>query len=137
MARDRTAGLIRQAAAERWVDFSAARPSDRLWWRWLHGRLDALEQRNLREFYRLKHAQNVSAMQIVDAEGVKTHWGRANDALSGTYDSLFPWYAKDETAEDKKSHADHLRDLWVDAWGDPDDPLTQAKIDATARALAG
>lgn len=135
MERDRTAVLIRQAGFEGVIDFSKARPADPGWWRWLHGRLDLVHQQNLVRVYALQHAQNVAVIPGASAEGVQQHWDRANDLLVKTFNALFPWLKKDDAGDEFGEAVDALNQMWVEAWGDPNDPAVQDKIWATARAL--
>ncbi len=134
MESDRRAFLIRQAAFEGLIDFSQARPFDRLWWQWLDRRLDLLESRNLGELHRIQHAQNLAALSVVEGDGVKEHWGRADELVIKIFNRLFPWRKQDEETNLKKE-IDELSDLWAKTWGDPNDPATQQRIWATACAL--
>lgn len=119
------------------MDFSAARPSDPVWWRWLHSRLDQVEARNLARLYQIQHAQNLAVLGIVNEKGVKEHWGRANDLLVKVFNKLFPWLRTDERdeAEEIRKSADALSKLWAETFGDPNDPAVQEKIWAQACAL--
>ena len=115
------------------MDFSTARPADPQWRRWLSGRLDLVEARKLEQVYDTKLRQNLAAMARVDPKGVKTHWDRANEFFEKSFRLKFPWLGGGEKAEGGEE--DYAR-MWADAFGDPDDPETQRKIDEAVRSLA-
>lgn len=74
------------------------------------------------------------------AEKDKTaSWQRANRAFNALYRSIRPWVsddaAKSGDSVSRKKEYDEAFSAWMEEFGDPDDPATQASIDRTVAYL--
>jgi len=127
-----------QAATRGVVDFTRADPRNPLWIRKLRSILDQIESDNdvqyyglLRETYLAAASRSNLTQSSYDAiaEGLKGYTHRIRDAL-------FPWMTA-ETEETTNQHRSLLREQWIATWGDPSEPETQARIEATVAAILG
>lgn len=136
MERDRGAALIKQAAYKGVIDFSKAKPSDRLWWLKLRWTLDELEKENVRYIQEMQFAQNIAVLNYLsDEKQFKHHWERALNLTTSIYNGLFPWNQQAEQQADLEKEYDGLVKQWKDTFGDPNDPEVAAKIKSTCDLL--
>jgi len=123
-----------QAAVRGAVDFSEARLLDRLWWTQLWWRLDQLEADNRIQIQKMHHAHNTACLDYnLSEKTFNLHWEQAAQALSKTWSLLFPW--QEQQQGKYRSTDELLRQAWINRYGDPQDPETQAKIEATVQQL--
>ena len=123
-----------QASVSGVVDFTAAIPTDPHWWRTLWLKLDAWESFRAGDYYR-SHAQLV--LQLIcrrgnSAEAQESLATRYEDCLHKWVNATFPWL---DTGSRSAPVTTQLHDLWVQTFGDPNDPAVKAKIDATVAAM--
>lgn len=108
---------------------------DRRWWTFLHDVLDQLESRNMREIYRIEHAQHLASLPVSSAEGLQKSWHAASQITIKMINSLFPWFKIPGENEQFQESVERMRSQWTSEWGDMNDPETQKRIWATACAL--
>lgn len=135
MARDRRAALIVQAAARGIVDFSKYKPFDRHWWLRLSWLLNELESDNLRQILTVQHQQHCGALEYTAGrQAFDHHWQTSAKLLNQIIGLYFPWEAKDQHLTKQEEYVS-LRQQWINAFGDPADPETKAKIKRTCEFL--
>jgi len=93
--------------------------------------LDEVEAGNLSELGRLRAMQHMSVVDYkLEPTAFEKHWNSINDLISDIYSRYFPWQGNV-----KKKAQDVLRQLWIDSYGDQNDPEVQKKIEYTVRQL--
>ena len=87
------------------------------------------------------HRQVVSQLSNsgLSQDSLKNVWETANSIYDRSKDLDLPWLknVKETRASKEKSKHAGLKESWTQAFGDPDDPLIKAQIDATSRWLLG
>lgn len=126
--------MIIQAAAEGVVDFRSADPLDPAWWRHLRLRLQVLQARNETVVDQLWAAWYFATLQRpnLTQQSLDSLLNGVENCMNQITRRLFPW-ERVEAGRDKA--VKDLRDQWVQVYGDPEDPETKAKIDATVAML--
>lgn len=139
MEGNRVGALILQAAARGLIDFSHIDPRkdrDRFKVRLL---ITEIQKQNELRLYDMLHRQIVSQLSNsnLGQESLHNVWEAANSVYDRSHDLDLPWLkGKEETAANKeKSKYAGLKESWANAFGDPDDPVIKAQIDATSRWL--
>jgi hypothetical protein len=124
-----------RAAARGAVDFCRADPDDRRFWNRLALILDELENDDRLELLRMHHDRYVNLLARGDltAESMDRLRGGHERLMAAVGRRLFPWETDEK--DDIRTGTEQLRDRWVQAFGDPDDPKVAAAIDATVRLL--
>jgi len=130
-----------QAAATGLIDFSCIDPRshrDRFKIRLL---LTEVQKQNELRLYDMLHRQVVSQLSNsnLSQDSLKNVWESANSIYDRSKDLDLPWLknVKETRANREKSKHAGLKESWARAFGDPDDPLIKAQIDATSRWLLG
>ncbi len=133
-----------RAAATGAVDFTRADPRDPNWWRRLNLTLDHVEAESLLAIRMLKHASASRLLAAVNCAAlVRPDIGssildgfftEADEQITAIGSLLFPWIEFSATNATKAA-IDKMTTQWIATWGDPNDPETQAKIDATVAAM--
>ena len=128
-----------QAAARGLIDFSLIDPRshrDKFKIRLL---LTEIQKQNELQLYDMLHRQVVSQLSNANLaqDSLKNVWEAANSIYDRSKDLGLPWLkaAKEAVASKETSKYTGLKASWTQAFGDPDDPLIKAQIDATARWL--
>ena len=128
-----------QAAARGLVDFSLIDPRshrDKFKVRLL---LTEIQKQNELQLYDMLHRQVVSQLSNSNLaqDSLKNVWEAANSIYDRSKDLGLPWLKAVEktTANKETSKYAGLKASWSQAFGDPDDPLIKAQIDATSRWL--
>jgi hypothetical protein len=95
--------------------------------------LDWLENDNAAAVFDRQRQQHLAVVAYgIDSKAFETHWNAANELMLKVYNHYFPW---DKTESHIKKTAETLRQRWVEAYGDPADPVVQEKIRNTAKAI--
>jgi hypothetical protein len=111
------------------VDPRRARAPDRTWWLAVRWASEYLETRDAVALLELEHLQHCAAVDY----GQKTaehHWQHTDKIQAAVMKLRMPWTAYDASLATRR-----FVDDWVDAWGRPGDPATDAKIANTLRLL--
>ncbi len=126
-----------QGAAAGVIDFARADPRDRLWWYQLRILADQLADRNASEVGRLNHRMATALLSRtdLDADSNTRLRDHAESLATAIKERLFPWMEFDHESLLAKA-ATAMREQWARTWGDPDDPETDRKIDATVAHMA-
>jgi hypothetical protein len=120
-----------QAAARGVIDFSEADTRDRHWWRRTYWLLNQLETDNTDHICQLRLKQHLTVTEYgLAKEAFDTHWKAANDLIANMMKRRFPW----ETFQ-ADAAADHLRDAYVNRFGDPNDPEVIARQEAEMKEI--
>ena len=140
MEGNRVGALILQAAARGLVDFSRINPrSDRDRFK-LRLLLTEMQKQNELRLYDMLHRQVSSQLSnsSLSQDSLKDVWKAANAIYDRSKDLDLPWLKEEkETAANKeKSKYVGLKESWAAAYGDPDDPIVKAQIEATSRWLS-
>lgn len=118
------------------IEFYQAKILDRLWWKKLTILLDQLEAQNVLKLIELQHQQNAAAINYQNGkEAFDHHWNIGKKNIMDVKNLLFPWLRKETAPEEQAIKS--LRDEWVANFGDPSDPETQKRIQATVDDLMG
>lgn len=131
LAGDRRAGLIVNAAARRGLDLGEAHLFDRWWWLRLRLVTDWQERSLLAHVYQLQHNMFCGLLSGAEGDALTSYWEQACVLVNRIIKTTMPWMPV-ETKEDQRRK---IMAAWCDAYGNPNDPDTQAKIRATALAL--
>ncbi len=125
-----------QAAAEGAVDFSRADPRNPHWWMKLRIVLDQVEARNLIEVTKLNHATTAALLSRGDLteDSINKLRDNAERLVTRVKKERFPWVQFDDQAVTQQV-VERMSRMWAETWGDPDDPATRAKIDATVAMM--
>ena len=130
-----------QAAARGLIDFSLIDPRssrDQFKVRLL---LTEMQKQNELRLYDMLHRQVVSQLSnsSLTQDSAKNVWEAANSIYDKSKDLDLPWLknVKETAASKKQSKYVGLKESWTKAFGDPNDPLIKAQIDATSRWLLG
>ncbi len=135
MGDDRELSLMVQAAADGRIDFEAADFRDRRWWIRTRWQLDRMEDENVLKVVNLQHEQNLAVLSGGAVEQTfEHHWKSANENVTSVYELYFPWLIN-EKEKRRTSEAEKLRQMWIDAYGDPKDPKVKAKLEDAARLM--
>lgn len=128
-----------QAAARGLIDFSLIDPRstrDRFKIQLL---LTEVQKQNELRLYDMLHRQVVSQLSNsnLSQDSLKNVWEAANSIYDRSKDLDLPWLKeiKETKANKEKSKYTGLQESWSQAFGDPNDPMIKAQIDATARWL--
>ena len=137
LERDREVALVVKAAASGAIDFREADFLDPRWWNRFHILIKEFERSQYRELHRLLHMQSCVFATTPDLsdDGYKSCMEGAVEAFDNIVDLLLPW-REDMEARRNQDDIRSARELWVNQWGDPDDPEVAEKIKRTAEALA-
>lgn len=121
------------AAVKGAIDFSQARIRDPNWWRYVRLVLDELSREREIEYTRMQ----LDRVRSLTARANLTDFSRqqladqADRLANQVWKLWFPWLAD---ASPHQSPAD-MRQAWINAWGDPNDPEVAKAIDMTVAML--
>ena len=73
---------------------------------------------------------SIMAHSGMKQESLDKAWDNASDMVDKISGVYFPWQG-DTESQDRKPADERMRDQWVAAWGDPEDPEVAARIRAT------
>jgi hypothetical protein len=121
-----------QAAIDGVIDYTEFDSHDAKSWIRLRILLAELHKRHVSKIWELSHRQQLSIMAHsgMKQESLDKAWDNASDMVDKISSIYFPWQDDDES-QDRKSADERMRDQWVAAWGDPDDPEVAARVRAT------
>jgi hypothetical protein len=130
---DRGLLLLREAHIRGYLNLAQADTFDRHFWIRVGWTLEWLEQEHFREVLRDKYALHLALLNYeLDQERFDLHWDQARAVQRELRLLLLPWLDNQELDIGK---ARKLEQLWIDIWGNPDDPEVAKRIQATANAL--
>lgn len=128
-----------QAAASGVIDFSHVdfdSSYDKIKVRLL---LREVQKQNEVQLYNILHAQLAAQLSNsgLTQDSLEKVWKSTGSIYDHVKQLKFPWL-KDEKETTKEEAAKYagIKEVWANAFGDPDDPMIQAQIDATARWLS-
>jgi len=127
-----------QAAGRGIIDFSTLDPRGRRDQLRLKIILQELQHQNEIELYYMLHRQLSSQLSNsgLTSDSLKNVWESSTSIYDRVKNILFPWDKPEDDKETKsKNKYVGFKEAWAGAYGDPDDPLVQAQIEATARWL--
>jgi hypothetical protein len=132
---DRVATLLVEAAATQAVDFREARTHDPSWWSYLRFVINAIEREKYRDWFRVaihSHTAKLGIEKLTD-DSFKKLSEESAKLTRDFFEILFPWkQSRDGILQEE---AKTMREAWVAAFGDPDTPEVQDRIQRTADML--
>lgn len=130
---------MHRAAARGAIDFSSADLLDRKFWRRVGFVIRTIYEQDAAEVDKLEFQRAVAFMQaatIVKQGSDSSISDYVDASLDRVRTWLQPWAAGERAAR-RKGELRAMEAEWASIWGDPDDPETQAKIEAACRELRG
>lgn len=132
-----------QAAAQGLIDFSQIDPRSTRDDFKVRVLLTEMQKQNEIRLYDMLHRQIVSQLgnSSFNGDSLKNVWGSANTIYDKSKDLELSWLKKTEKEKTKAEEAKKsgkyvgLQESWSQAFGDLDDPLIKAQIEATSRWL--
>lgn len=125
-----------QAASRRGFDFRDADPRDPAWRHRLNLALYGVECAGLVAVHRLRAGR--AAGLLGNSELTPASFKQLQEEATGQIERvqalLFPWLGHDPEGRRRQAMGE-LEKSWAAAWGDPNDPETRARIEATAQWL--
>jgi hypothetical protein len=123
-----------EAASRGALDFAAADPRDPRWWARLHLVLRQIERDDLAAIYRLRHERIAGLLAAdLDDQSFKKQKAASLDLLAEVTRLLRPW--ENHAGDTLQDALATMSKQWIAAWGNPEDPAVQARIDATEAYL--
>jgi len=116
-----------QAGCEGVIDYSTANLLDPRWWQKLWYVLEYLERQGKIKLDEYQFDFHRSAFDYQSEQtAADLHWNNAEQAHNRLIASVQPWTESGATSAAEA--AAHLRQKWIDKWGDPSSPETKAKV---------
>lgn len=127
-----------QAATAKVIDFSESDPRNSMWLDKVRLLCDRLELENFRHYNEILRTTSLASMSRSDLtdDSYEKLRGYASEYTGKIRSVLFPW-VKAENEDAKKDAYQGLYNMWVNVFGDPDDPAVQAEIERTAKMMLG
>jgi hypothetical protein len=126
-----------QCAADGTLDFTKADPQDRRWYTRVSLMISEKSRAQRLFMYDLLHRRNGNLLSRdnLTEESVEKLNQESYRLLQQILQLLFPWNTFESPDQAQESANKRLYDAWVAAWGDPEDPEVQRKIEQTAQWL--
>jgi hypothetical protein len=119
-----------RAAATGAFNFAGHDPLDHYWWRRLRWTLNELVRKSNLEYHSREFAFQTGLLscQRIASSDWEANQTKCGDTLAAMHHDLFPWVAGASKPGTTGTEANQLERLWVEHFGDPNDPAVQAQL---------